>query len=281
MKTLPIRPPESFRPDRIEVVNEVGPAPRIDLAAGVAFQCLVGSHNQAKQLTTGLVNFAPEASLPYHTHPCSESVTVLQGQVLMEVEGRAYELGPLDNVVIPRGLAHAVRNPSPAEPTLLHIAMPTDTPTRTLVESQFPRRLMPRSETGHPGAERVNRIATAPRYSAGPNTEFIDYFNEELLPGLEMSGGYGRFGPGGRLPAHLHDFDESICIIDGTATCIVEGRRHSLSGRATAMVPRGRIHYFINESDRPMAMLWVYVGPRPERILVDECCATTEGNPWQ
>jgi quercetin dioxygenase-like cupin family protein len=83
------------------------------------------------------------------------------------------------------------------------------------------------------------------------------------------------------LPAHLHDFDESICIIDSTATCIVEGRRYALSGGATALVPRGRVHYFVNDSARPMAMLWVYAGPRPERIVVDERCATVEGNPWQ
>ncbi len=30
-----------------------------------------------------------------------------------------------------------------------------------------------------------------------------------------------------------------------------------------------------------MAMLWVYAGPRPERIVVDERCATVEGDPWR
>jgi quercetin dioxygenase-like cupin family protein len=96
-----------------------------------------------------------------------------------------------------------------------------------------------------------------------------------------MSGGYGLFHPGGRLPAHFHDFDESICIIDGRATCVVEGRRFALSGCATALVPRGRVHYFINESSKTMAMIWVYAGPRPERVVVEERCATVEGNPWK
>jgi quercetin dioxygenase-like cupin family protein len=135
--------------------------------------------------------------------------------------------------------------------------------------------------TGRAGAERVNRFRTAPRGEAGPNTSFIDCFNADLMPGLEMSGGYGLFQPGGRLPAHVHDFDESICIIDGRATCIVEGRRYALSDGATAMVPRGRVHYFINESAAPMAMLWVYAGPLPLRIVVAEACATAEGNPWR
>jgi len=34
-----------------------------------------------------------------------------------------------------------------------------------------------------------------------PGAEFIDYFNAELVPGLEMSGGFGRFQPGGPAPA--------------------------------------------------------------------------------
>ena len=36
------------------------------------------------------------------------------------------------------------------------------------------------------------------------------------------------------------------------------------------MQPRGRVHYFINKSDAPMAMIWVYAGPLPERIVVDD-----------
>jgi quercetin dioxygenase-like cupin family protein len=154
-------------------------------------------------------------------------------------------------------------------------------PDRELVDRFFSRRSMPDDSTGQPGVERVNRFATAPRYEAGPNTEFIDFFNEKLIPGIEMSGGYGLFHHGGRLPAHLHDFDESICIVEGSATCIVEGRRYTMSDRATALQPRGRIHYFINETHQPMAMLWVYAGPRPERIEFDDQCCTASGNPWR
>jgi 2-keto-3-deoxy-L-rhamnonate aldolase RhmA/quercetin dioxygenase-like cupin family protein len=273
-------PPESMRPDRPEVMNAVGSGPTMDIERGVRFECLVGRHNQARQLTTGLVTFEPGARLPYHTHPFTESITLLQGQGKIEIEGRSYELTRLDNVVIPRGIAHAAVNTSARDAAVFHIAMATDQPTRTLVERAFPARTMPASAAGLPGAERVNRFKSQPRFSAGTNNEFINFFNRELMPGCEMSGGHGLFQPGGRLPAHVHDFDESICIIDGTATCIVEGRRYTLSGGATAMVPRGRVHYFINETDAAMAMIWVYAGPMPERIVVDERCCTAAGNPW-
>lgn len=135
---------------------------------------------------------------------------------------------------------------------------------------------MPDDSVGLPGAERVTRIRTAVQVQGvGPNATFVDHFNADLLPGLEMSGGYARFLPGGRLPAHLHDFDESICIIEGQATCLVEGQAHQLQNCQTAMVPRGRVHYFRNDTELPMAMLWVYAGPRPERILVEERLALT------
>ena len=100
------------------------------------------------------------------------------------------------------------------------------------------------------------------------------------MPGIEMSGGYGLFPPGGRLPAHIHDFDESICIVEGTATCVVEGRRYSMSGYSTALQPRGRVHYFINETERADGDDLGLCRADPKRIVVDERNATVEGNPW-
>jgi quercetin dioxygenase-like cupin family protein len=199
----------------------------------------------------------------------------------VEVEGRRYTLSPLDNIVLPHGLAHATLNTSPREKAVFHIAMPTDSPERAPVDRFFSRRAMPEDSAGTTGAEYVTRYRTAKRFEPGKGASFVDYFNRALVPGIEMSGGYGLFQPGGRLPAHIHDFDESICIVQGEATCIVEGRKHAMSGSATALQPRGRVHYFINESNAPMAMIWVYGGPSPERLVVAERCATVDGNPWK
>jgi quercetin dioxygenase-like cupin family protein len=140
---------------------------------------------------------------------------------------------------------------------------------------------MPEDATGPSGAERVNRCRTAERIAIGPRTRCVDFFNQELTPGIRMSGGLGFFEPGGRLPAHVHDFDESIAIVGGEATCLVEGREYRLSDNATAMVPRGRVHCFINQTKEPMVMIWVYAGGMPERLVVHERCATLEGDPWK
>ena len=280
--TLPLEcPPREMRPDRNEVVTELGQSQTVELQQGVTFEALVGKFNATRGLTTGIVTFRPGAMLQMHAHPFSESITVLEGELEMVVEGRVHLLGVMDNILIPRWLPHAARNPATASTSRLHIALATSTPERTLVTREFEQVKMPADSQGFPGAERVTRFSTAPRYAAGPGTEFIDFCNAELVPGIEMCGGYGRFRTGGRLPAHLHDFDESICIVEGIATCLVEGRRYRLEGCATAMAPRGRVHYFVNESDAEMAMIWVYAGPMPIRIVVDERCATQKGRAWR
>ena len=63
-RTAPMaRPPEDFRPDRPEVMNPVGSGKKFEIDRGVVFECLVGAHNGAKNLTTGIVTFAPTAQL--------------------------------------------------------------------------------------------------------------------------------------------------------------------------------------------------------------------------
>jgi 2-dehydro-3-deoxyglucarate aldolase/4-hydroxy-2-oxoheptanedioate aldolase len=277
------RPPESFRPDRREVMNDVGSGKTIEIQPGVVFECLVGAHNQARNLTTGIVQVSPSVQLAYHTHPTSESITLLAGNGVVEVEGRRYNFSPLDNVLVPPGVAHAVENAAHNNEAVFHIAFPTDAPARDFVETNFSRQPMPDDSTGPglPGKERVNRFQSADRIDAGFGATFIDYFNAELTPGVEMSGGYGLFPRGARLPAHIHDFDESICIVDGVATCVVEGRCYKMTRFSTALQPRGRVHYFVNNNDAPMAMVWVYACPQPDRIVVGERNATSEGDPWR
>jgi quercetin dioxygenase-like cupin family protein len=277
------RPPEEFRPGRPEVINDVGKGTNREIQPGVVFECLVGEHNSAINLTTGIVAVSPTVQLAYHRHPTSESITLLEGDVVVEAEGRRYRLSPLDNIVVPRGIAHAVQNTSHDRPARIHIAFPTSSPARELIEPNFERIDMPDDSTG-PGkskVERVTRFASAKRFNEGLGATFIDFFNRDLMPEIEMSGGYGLFRQGDRLPAHIHDFDESICIVEGTATCVVEGRQYSMSNYSTALQPRGRVHFIVNKSEAPMAMLWVYAGPKPERIVVDERNATAEGSPWR
>jgi mannose-6-phosphate isomerase-like protein (cupin superfamily) len=102
-----------------------------------------------------------------------------------------------------------------------------------------------------------------------PKALFQDLFNAEL--GAQgICGGCAVFEAGARLPCHRHEFDVSITIVQGRATCVVEGGRHDLSGNGTVLVPEGRCHYFINLTLDLMTMVWVYAGDKPDCIVMDE-----------
>jgi quercetin dioxygenase-like cupin family protein len=152
---------------------------------------------------------------------------------------------------------------------VLHLAMAAAGPEQVWVNGRFAPVEQPPDAIGREGAERVVRRAEPPVAELDPHAHSQDLYNAELGT-RGLSGGIGLFEPGARLPCHHHPFDESITIVRGTATCVVEGRRHELAGLATAMIPRGRCHYVINLTLEPMAMIWVHASDRPDCTVVGE-----------
>ncbi|MDQ2863607.1 MAG: aldolase/citrate lyase family protein, partial [Bacteroidota bacterium] len=155
-KNLPDTFDASITPDRLEKIFKQGEGDSIELAPGVICEALVGKHTGAVNLFTAIVTFEPgDILLPAHTHPHSESITLVSGAARVQVEGRSYNLAPLDNITIPRDCAHCVQNISVTEPAVFHIAMPVSTPQRELVENFSSADIyVPDDFNGHKGPER-------------------------------------------------------------------------------------------------------------------------------
>jgi quercetin dioxygenase-like cupin family protein len=252
--------------NRTEVLTRGSGPPSLELAAGVSVRLLATGALGAQGLTTALAHFQPAATLPYHLHPCSEVIVLLQGQAGVLVEGRHYKLNPFDALHLPAGTAHAVRNLSASSPAVLHSSFASDNPGRDPVTATFSEVERDQPEPGCP--EGLVRFETAAVYELAPRTLFRDLFARRF-GARGICGGYGLFEPTSSLPCHYHDFDESITIVAGEAVCQVAGREYPLSDCDTACIPRGWPHRFLNRSARPMAMIWVYAGDEPDRILVD------------
>jgi mannose-6-phosphate isomerase-like protein (cupin superfamily) len=255
--------------DRREAVQSVPAAKHTVLVPGVDLCALVGDHNGARNLFTGLLTLAPAASYPLYARSFTEVSVLLDGQVAVDVEDRRYKLGPFDAMSVPSKLPRRLVNLSTSRPAVVHVSMAASAPAQSWINGRFTPVEQPASATGHSGAERLCRNNPRARSELAPRARFQDLFSAEL-GSQGVCGGYGVFEPGARLPCHRHEFDESITIVQGTATCVVEGRRHELSGNATALVPQGLCHYFINLTLTPMAMVWVYAGDKPDRIVMDE-----------
>ncbi len=90
-----------------------------------------------------------------------------------------------------------------------------------------------------------------------------------------ITSGITRFEPGAKIPLHYHNVEEQVTIIEGEAVAIIDGERHVLRAYDTTYVPAGTPHHFMNESDAPMAILYVYPSPYVERHFPD-----TGGMDW-
>jgi quercetin dioxygenase-like cupin family protein len=253
--------------NRLEVLTRVTHPFSEELAPGVGLRVLASGALGAQGLTTALASFRPGAELPYHKHPFSEVIVVLEGEATVLVQGRRYRLRPFDAMHLPAGTAHAVRGPSAGNPgSVLHSSFASDVPTREAVTTEFPQVGQDEPEAGAP--EKLVRFEAAPVYELAPRAFFRDLFARRL-GARGVCGGYGLFEPGASLPCHFHGFDESITIVAGEAVCQVAGQEYRVANYDTACIPRGRPHRFLNRSDGPMAMIWVYAGDEPDRVLVD------------
>jgi putative monooxygenase len=253
---------------RVEKIARVATDRRLELEAGVSAIFFANAEVGAVGFSTGVARFEPQGRLSCHTHECGESITIVHGCAEVAVEGRTYVLSPFDSIHVPAGLAHSAANLDTSGELVAHVAFSSATVTRTLVETHFKERDFRDSLAAVDGAETLLRFSQAEEYELSDNTQFRDLFAKRL-GSKGICGGYGGFAPGASLPCHTHLYDESITIVEGVATCLVAGRRFSVSGCDTALVPKGLPHRFINETDQFMAMIWVYAGDEPERVIHD------------
>jgi quercetin dioxygenase-like cupin family protein len=241
--------------------------------AGVELYTFVSEACGATGFSTGIAKFDHSAFLPYHSHTFSEAITVLQGSTRVLVEGRGYRLNPRDSVHIPAGVAHQVENCAEDNDLVAHWSFATATPSRELVNRVFPVDERGTGDSTDEDPETIVRYKSESVYELSPGAFFLDLFAHRF-GARGICGGHGRFLPGASLPCHIHDFDESITIVRGTAVCLVQGHRYELSDNDTAFVPKGLPHRFLNLSDAEMAMVWVYAGDEPDRRVVQsEYCS--------
>ena len=252
---------------RVEAIRP-GTGEVTPLGQGVSFRELVSGACNAIGFSTGIVTIDGGAILPYHTHPVCEALVLLHGAAVVHVEGRAYHLEPFDCMCFPAGVAHQIWNRSQASALMALSAVASPTPAQEPVSNVFAVQDRGAGNPNSADPESLVRFSQAQVYELSPNALFRDLFAGRL-GSVGICGGYGRFQPGGSLPCHVHEFDESITIVEGQAVCLVEGNRYMVSGYDTAFVPEGRPHRFLNHSTSPMAMIWVYAGTEPGRTLVE------------
>jgi quercetin dioxygenase-like cupin family protein len=118
--------PGIFRPSELHTYERGGGARTTPLVT-------VGSG--ATAFINGITEFAAGVAIPFHSHNCEESVMLLEGDAILDINGEEHRLQPMDTTWIPPNISHRFRNMSATQPMkILWIYASVDA-TRTLTET--------------------------------------------------------------------------------------------------------------------------------------------------
>ncbi|RWI90001.1 MAG: cupin domain-containing protein [Mesorhizobium sp.] len=84
-----------------------------------------------------------------------------------------------------------------------------------------------------------------------------------------MINGITAFDPGAAIGLHKHNCEESVMVIEGQAIAEIDGIRHHLDTNDTTWIPANVPHRFINPTDKPMRIFWVYASINATRTMID------------
>ncbi len=100
-------------------------------------------------------------------------------------------------------------------------------------------------------------------------TPLVGKWNTE---GNQVTTGITSFSPGTAIPLHTHNVEETVIVLEGQATAVVDEERFDLEIDDVTWVPAGVPHCFINRGQGQMRIYWVYGGRDVTRTI----CATGE-----
>ena len=98
---------------------------------------LVGS----EKTLSGITEFDPGAAIALHYHNCEETVVLLSGEGIAEIDGEEFTVRPLDTSWIPAGVPHCFRNASATEKMRIYWTYSSVDADRTIVATGITTRI--------------------------------------------------------------------------------------------------------------------------------------------
>ena len=125
-------PPAVLRPAQITARERGGGARTIPLV-----NALIGS----TKTLSGITEFEPGAAIALHIHNCEETVLILEGEAVAEIDGAEHALGPQDTTWIPAGTPHRFRNVSTTGRMRIYWTYASIDATRTIIATGITTRI--------------------------------------------------------------------------------------------------------------------------------------------
>lgn len=119
-----------------------------DRGGGARTTPLVSPRIGAQSFITGITEFEPGVAIPFHSHNCEESVVLLEGDAVMDIDDEVHSLKPLDTTFIPPNVVHRFRNISASKPMKILWIYASQNATRTLASTGETRPVSAEHERG-------------------------------------------------------------------------------------------------------------------------------------
>jgi quercetin dioxygenase-like cupin family protein len=86
---------------------------------------------------------------------------------------------------------------------------------------------------------------------------------KDFLNGITM------FAPGSAIPEHIHNCDESVLILEGSAVAHIDGKEYTVNKGDNSFIPAGIRHYFHNVSETDeLHIFWTYASIDANRTVI-------------
>ena len=115
-------------------IIEYATLPVVDRGTGVTTRTLVHKGIGSEHLTNGITRFDPGSQVAMHFHNCDESVVVIEGEAIFDVDGQTFTMKAFDATLVRAGTPHRFTNRTD-KPVAIFWTYATSYVTRTFSES--------------------------------------------------------------------------------------------------------------------------------------------------
>lgn len=109
--------------------------PRHARGGGVSTVQMVTPDAGTESFINGFTDIPPGAGIPLHFHNCEESVLIVLGEAVVEIDGEERPAAATDVIWVAAGVPHRFRNPSATDHLRIFWTYASAGATRTIVET--------------------------------------------------------------------------------------------------------------------------------------------------
>ena len=106
-----------------------------DRGGGARTTPLVTPSVGSTSFINGITAFDAGVAIPFHSHNCEESVMLLEGEAMLDIDGKEIPLQEQDVTWIPPNVPHRFRNMSATKPMRIFWTYARNDATRTLTDT--------------------------------------------------------------------------------------------------------------------------------------------------